>query len=682
MKIVIRSILFSLLLFYSFVLKASVPDTILLHEVKVIEKLIVQKNQAGLKFQKIDTLMLANLSHLSLSEVLTENTPIFIKTYGRGSMATASFRGTAASHTKVLWNDMEINSPMLGMVDFSLIPIWFIDDVNLSYGAAAVNKSSGAMGGSIELSNKANWHKGISVHTLSSLGSYESYDQFAAINYSNRKLSGKTKIFYSESANNFSFYNKDIPANVDLQTGEISYNMQKQEDADYKKYGFLQEVYYKLSMKDVLSFKIWNQFSKRSLPQLSTNETKDYDSDSKALLNNYNKQIDKSTRIATDWKHYADNYKIKLNLGYINTSLDYFLDISQFIGKKTIINRTIDSKSRVTTYSAKLKLEGNIIQQTKYTLKGEFVRNSVDTKEKIKKTGYKEDENREALCLFVQHKWSSKWSQTLSIRAPFIKEKADPLVYVNALEYNTGVKNRFKASASISRNHKRPSLNDLYFQPGGNPNLLSEKGYTYEGNVGYNLIGENINFDISATVYKSDINNWIIWLPNERGYWEPFNIRTVNVRGFECKASLKGNIDKDFHYRIMTNYAITKSINNGDGLTLGDLSIGKQLPYIPVHSSNILCGLEYKDWFTNYNYTYYSERFTTTANDRKNEEVKSYLYPYYMSSISVGKRFLITKKCLAELKFKVENLLNEDYVSMLQRPMPRRNFTLLLDLKF
>ncbi len=33
-------------------------------------------------------------------------------------MATASMRGTAPSHTKVTWNGMSLNSPMLGMVDF------------------------------------------------------------------------------------------------------------------------------------------------------------------------------------------------------------------------------------------------------------------------------------------------------------------------------------------------------------------------------------------------------------------------------------------------------------------------------------------------------------------------------------------------------------------------------------
>ncbi|MDE5422825.1 TonB-dependent receptor plug domain-containing protein [Ancylomarina sp. DW003] len=666
----------------SLFVKASIPDSILLKEVKIVEKLIVKKKRAGLKFQKIDTLVLSNLSHRSLSEVLSENTPIFIKTYGRGSMATASFRGTAPSHTKVLWNNMEINSPMLGMVDFSLIPTWFMDDVNLSYGAASVKKSAGALGGSVEMTNKADWRKGFSLHTLSSAGSYKTYDQFISLNYSNRKFSSKTKAFYSVSDNDFKFFNKDIPASVDLKTGEISHETQKQKNADYKKYGFLQELYYKLSLKDMVSFKIWNQYSDRSLPQLSTNESNDKDSDGKLILNNINNQLDRSTRISSSWKHYFNKSNLKVDFGYINTNLDYYLDVKQNRGEKKVSNRVIDSESKIDTYMAKAELTGNIKERTRYSLSGEFSANRVDTKESVKKTGYKENRNKESFVLFMQHQWTRNISQNITLRQPFVDEKADPLIYVSALEYTAGEKKQFKLGANFTRNYNRPTLNDLYFQPGGNPDLKPEDGFTYEGNIGYTVSGKNYDLDLSTSAYKSDIDNWIIWLPNDRGFWEPFNLKNVKVTGLEFKAKLKGKLFNDLQYRLSGNYAYTKSINHGDGVTLGDQSKGKQLPFIPKHSSNLLLNIEYKDWFINHNFTYYSERFTTSSNDRKKEQAGRDLYPYYMNNISFGHRFLLKKKCLAEIKFRIDNLFDEDYRSILQRPMPRQNYTLLLDLKF
>ena len=63
-----------------------------------------------MKESHIDTTVLYEKGTLSLSDLLSENTPVFIKNHGRGALASASFRGTAASHTQVNWNGIKINS--------------------------------------------------------------------------------------------------------------------------------------------------------------------------------------------------------------------------------------------------------------------------------------------------------------------------------------------------------------------------------------------------------------------------------------------------------------------------------------------------------------------------------------------------------------------------------------------
>ena len=85
----------------------------------------------GAQKTPLDTTVLRENITNSLADVLSQNSSIFIKSYGRGTLATASFRGTAPSHTQVTWNGMKMNSPMLGMVDFSLIPSYLIDDAAL-----------------------------------------------------------------------------------------------------------------------------------------------------------------------------------------------------------------------------------------------------------------------------------------------------------------------------------------------------------------------------------------------------------------------------------------------------------------------------------------------------------------------------------------------------------------------
>ena len=93
--------------------------------------------------RKLDTLVLQSKSTSSLSDLLIQHSPVFIKTYGPGGVSTASFRGTTASHTLVLWNGFQLNAPSLGQVDFSTIPVFLADDVSLNWGSDAPSVAFG-----------------------------------------------------------------------------------------------------------------------------------------------------------------------------------------------------------------------------------------------------------------------------------------------------------------------------------------------------------------------------------------------------------------------------------------------------------------------------------------------------------------------------------------------------------
>ena len=97
----------------------------------------------GVQQTKLDSLVLKETISLSMADVLAFNTPIFVKSYGRATLSTVSFRGTSPSHTQVTWNGMKLNNPMLGMTDFSTIPSYFIDDATLLHGTSSVNETGG-----------------------------------------------------------------------------------------------------------------------------------------------------------------------------------------------------------------------------------------------------------------------------------------------------------------------------------------------------------------------------------------------------------------------------------------------------------------------------------------------------------------------------------------------------------
>ena len=99
--------------------------------------------EIGIQQTRFDSLALKENIALSMADVLTYNSSVFVKNYGRATLSTVAFRGTSPSHTQVTWNGMRINNPMLGMTDFSAIPSYFIDNASLLHGTSSVNETGG-----------------------------------------------------------------------------------------------------------------------------------------------------------------------------------------------------------------------------------------------------------------------------------------------------------------------------------------------------------------------------------------------------------------------------------------------------------------------------------------------------------------------------------------------------------
>ena len=111
-----------------------------------------------------------------------------------------------------------------------------------------------------------------------------------------------------------------------------------------------------------------------------------------------------------------------------------------------------------------------------------------------------------------------------------------PAIFTDYVIYN---KLNLVAKASISRNYRFPTLNDLYFLPGGNPNLKNESGFTYDAGLSFDF-GKSDKFNIKGGVtwFDSRIDNWIIWLPTTKGFFSPRNIKKVHAYGVESNATL------------------------------------------------------------------------------------------------------------------------------------------------
>jgi iron complex outermembrane receptor protein len=161
------------------------------------------------------------------------------------------------------------------------------------------------------------------------------------------------------------------------------------------------------------------------------------------------------------------------------------------------------------------------------------------------------------------------------------------------------------------------------------------------------------------------------------GYWSPQNIRHVVSSGFDADVMLAFAIKK-VKVTVKGDYAFTRSINRGNAAHWGTAAVGKQIPFVPVHSGSVLMNFGFGNFYLTWINHFYSERFTTstdelTARDRLN--------PYFMNDLYLGKRWSWANKNIS-VQFKIFNLFNEQYRSVLQRPMPGRNYMLLLSYHF
>ena len=178
---------------------------------------------------------------------------------------------------------------------------------------------------------------------------------------------------------------------------------------------------------------------------------------------------------------------------------------------------------------------------------------------------------------------------------------------------------------------------------------------------------------------QSYIDDWILWLPlgGNTNYWTPLNMKDVHAYGVELKAGYDRMLSKEWQLGLDGNFSWTPSVNRGEAFSKGDRSLGRQLPYVPVYSAAVTGRLAYKSWRLLYKWCYYSERFTMTSN--------AFTYtgnvPYYLMNDVTLEKLFSARWADFSVKAAVKNLFDEEYVSVLGRPMPGINFEIFLDIR-
>ena len=635
--------------------------------------------EIGAQETKFDTIALKENIALSMADVLTFNSAIFVKNYGRATLSTVAFRGTSPSHTQVSWNGMKINNPMLGMTDFSMIPSYFIDDASLLHGTSSVNETGGGLGGAVKLSTKPAQAHGFGLQYIQGIGSFKTFDEFLRLTYGNDHWQVSTRAVYSSSPNDYKFRNHDKKINIygeDAEGNKIIvdqyYPIERNRSGSFKDLHILQEIYYNTGKGDRLGLNAWYINSNRELAMLTVDHGDDTDFD--------NRQREQTFRGVVSWDHLRESWKLGAKAGYIHTWMAY--DYKRDLGNGVMAHMT-RSRSRINTFYGQVDGEYYIGNKWLFTANVSLHQHLVRSEDKniIRQDGNKAIvgyiKGRPELSSSVSAKWRpiDRLGLSIVVREELCGKEWSPVIPAFFVDALLSPKGNIVAKASISRNYRFPTLNDLYFLPGGNPDLKKESGWTYDVGVSFAVAKEGIySLSGSANWFESFIKDWIIWLPTTKGFFSPDNIKDVHAYGVELKANLDVALAKEWQLGLNGTFSWTPSINEGEPRTPADQSVGKQLPYVPKLSSTVTGQLSWRRWTFLYKWCYYSERFTMSSNDIS---LTGKLPPYFMSNISLEKVLSFNWADIS-LKGTINNLFNEEYLSVLSRPMPGINFEIFI----
>lgn len=600
-----------------------------LDEVSIISR--IEKLNSTNNIQQIDTILLQNSIGESLSDLLLHYTNVSIKSYGVTGISTLSLRGGNSYHTAVVWNGFNMQDPLNGGFNFALAPSIIADNIKVKYGGNSAIYGSGAMGGTIHLSNKPHFNENLKSKTTIIGGSFGRINLQEDISWGNSNISLSIKGFYNKTDNDFPFTNKAKPG---FPTDTLH-------NARMKQYGLLLQNYIKINSNQIFTAHYWIQKNYSEVPP------------NMISVGGYASQDNNWHRIALNWKYNSNKLNIEARSGLFYTYLNY---IKQDIN----INAVHNSYNNINEVIANI----NIIEKSTI----EFAINNDYTKaESDNFIGYKRL-NKSAFFASFKSKLISKVILNVNGRIELIDHDLKPATFGIFGEYNFAP--YFFANINVSKNHRSPTFNDLYWVGAfakGNQNLNDEHGYSADFSVIEKHEIERLILKNKITFYINSTTDLIQWV-NINDAWTPLNQKKVFSQGVEFSSNTKINISNNSNLSFDASYAYTKAQITEKSTTESDDVLNKQLIYTPFHQANLFLRYSYKKASLSINNEYTGEQFSRADNL---DSIPS----YFLINISANYNFAF-KNFNNKVFLKINNILNADYMQMQWYPMPPVNFEL------
>lgn len=622
-----------LLLTICFLIAASaraqtLADTLQLGEIHIRATRISEPERyQPVHVQVLDSLDLRLTGTGTLDQVLSSSTSLFIKNNGPGAVSSVAQQGLSPSQTQVLWKGMPINHPMLGQVDFSILPATLFSHVEVSSGTGSSSFGGGSLGGSIYLDSDFDRNQVALEQVVGSYGSFTT-NLHSGISKGNWNVGLFAQ--HHQAENDFSYFDP----------------IRQQEKT---------RIHNSLNGRQFMFSVGWDGLGTDVSSALWVNKTDHHLPGTILSSGSPSSQKDENLR----WLNTVSTHLLGLNWKwkgyYERADLDY-------------TDKLTDIYSRSTTRSGLTELQFGRYFNHQITIKGAASGGVIS----VHTNNYDARKRR--------YRYSA---QLNPVYIPSDRFRIYPALrydhysdFGGAMSPSLGINwsvwpDRLIVRSTASYNFNAPTFNDLYWQPGGNPDLRPERGKKIELSIrsdeNWLPVGRQ-----ELTSYINQVNNGIEWYPVNNSIWSPKNNETIQSFGVDWnmrKVFRNKAWQFVYHHTLSWTHAVI-----AESRFRGDNAVNKQMAYIPewMFKSSLLISHTPIDVFMNYRWI--SQRFTT-------EDHQASLDPYSVLDLSASyTRRFGSFKC--SLKGFIQNLTGTDYSIIQWYPMPGRNYSLTLNLTY
>ena len=627
-------------------------------------EILIESNReefAPNRIQIIDAAYIKRVNGSRLSDILNTADGIFIKDYGFNSgLKMISMNSTQSEQSVIMYRGVKLNSRQNSLFDAGLLQTDDITSITVSSGGSSALYGSDAVGGVININSGFTGYdldkRNIRLILKGSIASYNTGRIYSGImNKPSRNFFYGISYSYESSPNKYEYY---IPDGLG---GQL---LKQRENADYSNHYFNLSSDWNINSNSKLSFFTLYSYWNRGVPGVelgySSSIARQIDHDLISSLK-YNRTINKKT-----------GYELNANYKY---SLMNYYDPATF-GLSTPIN----SFYKLNTLKGTGLFEFNYAKAGELHLGFETEKSNFMSNETIEGSLF-----QGSISASLKHQFDRKSSPYItiypSIRYDYYSNISNKNVITSKLGINILPVSDidFSIKSSIGNNFLAPTFNELYWKDLGNPDLKPERSVNFDCGLFYkfHLLIKN---EIEASYFFIKSIDRIVWQPGSSNLWRPVNIGSVISEGINISYKGDFTINKRLNAKIEGNYNFGKSTKQSEDFP-DDLSFGKQLIYIPQEFFKASVGLSYLTTSKYIKFVSLKSFYNYSGKRYSNAENTFYSPHYGIFDLNVTAELNIFRVDI-DIKFAVNNVMNENYQVVPGYPMPLRNFKLEFGFKY